>query len=114
MAQIGPIADVAHEMESLFEVISDSGLAATPEQIETLLRGHDQLAASVEAVAEQGACPPADEVLAELSSAQEAATADELMQCMASHLDPGTATYFEEQALYGRSASQGGRSLRTT
>lgn len=49
----------------------------------------------------------ADEVLAELSSAQEAATADELMQCMASHLDPGTATYFEEQALYGRSASQG-------
>ncbi|MAL98807.1 MAG: hybrid sensor histidine kinase/response regulator [Alteromonadaceae bacterium] len=68
MAQIGPIADVAHEMESLFEVISDSGLAATPEQIETLLRGHDQLAASVEAVAEQGACPPADEVLAELQS----------------------------------------------
>ncbi|TBW54865.1 hybrid sensor histidine kinase/response regulator [Marinobacter halodurans] len=69
MAEIAPVADIAHEMETLFERIVEGRLAATPERTDVALRAHDQLAAMVDAIAENGECPDAPDVLAALKSA---------------------------------------------
>ncbi|GAA3579136.1 Hpt domain-containing protein [Marinobacter xestospongiae] len=69
MAEITPVADIAHEMETLFERIVEGRLAATPARTELALRAHDQLAAFVETIADRGACPAAPELLQALRDA---------------------------------------------
>ena len=69
MAEIGPIADIAHEMETLFEYIVDGRLEATPARTEIALRAHDQLATMVDAIAETGQCSAAPDVLEALKAA---------------------------------------------
>lgn len=100
MAGIAPIADVAHEMETLFESLADGRLEATPARLEAALLGHDQLGASVDAVAEHGFCPDADLALAELRAALQEEP-DGAPEAEKSLIDAGSATYetpYSEQA----------------
>ncbi|BES73717.1 hypothetical protein RE428_47350 [Marinobacter nanhaiticus D15-8W] len=69
MAEIAPVADIAHEMETLFELIADGRLEATPARTQVALRAHDQLATLVDSIAESGHCPDAPDVLAALRAA---------------------------------------------
>ncbi|WP_404365863.1 Hpt domain-containing protein [Marinobacter sp.] len=69
MADISPIADIAHEMETLFERIAEGRISATAARTELALRAHDQLAALVEAIADQGQCPAAPDLVKELQEA---------------------------------------------
>lgn len=57
MAEISPIADLAHELETLFERIVEGRLQATTARLDLCLRSHDQLSVCVEAIAEQRPCP---------------------------------------------------------
>ncbi|MCH8498370.1 MAG: Hpt domain-containing protein [Marinobacter sp.] len=69
MADIAPIADIAHELETLFERIVDGRLQASTENVNLALQAHDQLAVMVEAVAEHAACPVAPALLQALRNA---------------------------------------------
>ncbi|WP_148864634.1 Hpt domain-containing protein [Marinobacter fonticola] len=69
MAEIAPVADIAHEMETLFERIVEGRLQATPARINVALRAHDQLATLIDSIADSGQCPAAPELLAELHAA---------------------------------------------
>ncbi|MDX1456906.1 MAG: Hpt domain-containing protein [Marinobacter sp.] len=69
MADIAPIADIAHEMETLFERIVDGRLTASPARTDLALRAHDQLAAMVESIADTGSCPEAPELVQALQAA---------------------------------------------
>ncbi|WP_166266870.1 Hpt domain-containing protein [Marinobacter caseinilyticus] len=77
MAGIAPIADIAHEMETLFERIAEGRIAATDARAELALRAHDQLATLVEALADQGQCPAVPDLVQELQAAVTDAPAPE-------------------------------------
>ena len=44
MAEIGPVGDLAHELEALYEGLSDRRFSHSPELAELLISSHDQLA----------------------------------------------------------------------
>ncbi|MEX0605747.1 MAG: Hpt domain-containing protein [Marinobacter sp.] len=69
MADIPPVADIAHEMETLFEYIVEGRIEATPARVELALRAHDQLAVLVEAIADGNPCPATPELVEELRAA---------------------------------------------
>ncbi|WP_165857740.1 Hpt domain-containing protein [Marinobacter sp. JSM 1782161] len=69
MAEIAPVADIAHEMETLFERIVEGRLPATAERTGVALKAHDELAAMVDAIADDGQCPEAPGVLQALRAA---------------------------------------------
>ncbi|MDX1800742.1 MAG: Hpt domain-containing protein, partial [Marinobacter sp.] len=69
MANIAPIADVAHEMETLFERIAEGRIEATEARRDLALRAHDQLAALIDAIADRGHCPDVPELVADLQAA---------------------------------------------
>ena len=71
MAEIAPVADIAHEMETLFERIAEGRITATQARIDLALRAHDQLAALVDAIADQGQCPAAPGLVEALKTATE-------------------------------------------
>src|SRR5690606_40076598 len=48
MAKIRPIGDLAHELETLYEGLSDGRYVHTPELAQLLQRSHDQLAVQLE------------------------------------------------------------------
>jgi len=48
MAEIGPVGDLGHELESLYEGLIDRRCTYTPELAELLVRSHDQLALMLE------------------------------------------------------------------
>ncbi|WP_152205612.1 Hpt domain-containing protein [Marinobacter changyiensis] len=91
MADIAPVADIAHEMETLFEYIVEGRIDATPARTELALRAHDQLAVAVEAIADGSPCPAAPELVEELR----AATTD---QDPAAQQDPDLLGIFLEEA----------------
>ncbi|WP_166256763.1 Hpt domain-containing protein [Marinobacter salicampi] len=69
MANITPVADIAHEMETLFERIVNGDIAATGPRTDVALRAHDQLAALIDAIADQKVCPEVPGLVAELQAA---------------------------------------------
>ncbi|SFL89385.1 Hpt domain-containing protein [Marinobacter zhejiangensis] len=71
MAEIAAVADIAHEMETLFERIVEGRIPATTERTELALRAHDQLAALVESIADSGRCPTVPALVQELRHAAE-------------------------------------------
>ncbi len=48
MAEIGPVGDLGHELESLYEGLIDRRCSFTPELAELLVRSHDRLALMLE------------------------------------------------------------------
>ncbi|MDC0662853.1 Hpt domain-containing protein [Marinobacter sp. SS21] len=69
MAEIAPVADIAHEMETLFERIADGRLAATGARTDLALQAHDQLAAMIESIADTGECLAVPEMVQALQAA---------------------------------------------
>lgn len=80
MAEISPIGDVSHELETLFESIVEHKFDASDDVIELCLRCHDALANMVDAVKDNVAVPSANNLLAEIKqvlSGDKPATAQE-------------------------------------
>lgn len=73
MAEINPIGDLAHELETLFEAIVNKQLEATQEMTSLCLNCHDALASMVEAV-QQG--DPINDAADLLQKIKEVTTAD--------------------------------------
>jgi two-component system, chemotaxis family, sensor kinase CheA len=65
------VRDLAHAMEDAFHVWRDRGPAPAGEQLETLLRAGDRLAAQVDAIAAGGEAPVETELVASLRSGPE-------------------------------------------
>ena len=63
MVEIGPIGDLAHELEYLYESLSAGSLQASTELFALVQRGHDRLAQMLDAVRAGQPCPPADRLI---------------------------------------------------
>jgi len=68
MVEIGPIGDLAHELENLYEGLSAGLLQATPALFVLLQSSHDRLAHMLDAVRAGLACPPADRLIAQIQA----------------------------------------------
>jgi chemosensory pili system protein ChpA (sensor histidine kinase/response regulator) len=66
MAGADAMGDLAHALEDLFELITAGQLKAGPELYEPLFACHDRLAAMVEQIATGKACPPAQDLIAQV------------------------------------------------
>ncbi|MBQ0764120.1 Hpt domain-containing protein [Marinobacter psychrophilus] len=66
MAGADAMGDLAHALEDLFERITRGELKPGPELYELLFACHDRLAAMVEQIATGKACPPAQELIAQV------------------------------------------------
>ncbi|MBS4087918.1 Hpt domain-containing protein [Pseudomonas rustica] len=63
MVEIGPVGDLAHELEYLYESLSAGSLQASTELFALVQRGHDRLAQMLDAVRAGQPCPPADRLI---------------------------------------------------
>ena len=63
MAEIRPIGDLSHELETLYEGLSDGRYSHTPELAALLLRSHDQLAVQLEQLQAQRPMDPATKLI---------------------------------------------------
>ncbi|MFP6831472.1 MAG: Hpt domain-containing protein [Pseudomonas sp.] len=63
MVEIGPIGDLAHELEYLYESLSSGALQPSPELFALVQRGHDRLAQMLDGVRAGQPCPPADRLI---------------------------------------------------
>ena len=68
MAEISPIGDLSHELETLFEAIVEDQFEATNDVIELCLSCHDALANMVDAVKDNMTVPAANDLLAEIKA----------------------------------------------
>ena len=66
MAGADAMGDLAHALEDLFELITRDELKPGPELYEPLFACHDRLAAMVEQIATGKACPPAQDLIAQV------------------------------------------------
>ncbi|WP_282356730.1 Hpt domain-containing protein [Pseudomonas sp. PS01303] len=74
MVEIGPIGDLAHELEYLYESLSAGSLQASTELFALVQRGHDRLAQMLDAVRAGQPCPPADRLINAIQSFSHPAT----------------------------------------
>ncbi|WP_336365562.1 hybrid sensor histidine kinase/response regulator [Marinobacter sp. C2H3] len=66
LADIGAVGDLSHELETLFEGLTDQRLAINPSLSDLLFRSHDRLASMVEAM-EAGQAPrPAPDLISDI------------------------------------------------
>ncbi|TDV47681.1 chemosensory pili system protein ChpA (sensor histidine kinase/response regulator) [Pseudomonas helmanticensis] len=63
MVEIGPIGDLAHELEYLYESLSSGVLQPSAELFALVQRGHDRLAQMLDGVRAGQPCPPADRLI---------------------------------------------------
>lgn len=63
MVEIGPIGDLAHELEFLYESLSTGALQPFAELFALVQRGHDRLAQMLDGVRAGQPCPPADRLI---------------------------------------------------
>ncbi|WP_460369511.1 Hpt domain-containing protein [Pseudomonas sp. Tul1A2] len=63
MVEIGPIGDLAHELEYLYESLSSGTLQPSTELFALVQRGHDRLAQMLDGVRAGQPCPPADRLI---------------------------------------------------
>ncbi|WP_085655845.1 Hpt domain-containing protein [Pseudomonas sp. B11(2017)] len=63
MVEIGPIGDLAHELENLYERLSAGTLQPGAELFALVQRSHDRLAQMLDAVRAGQPCPPADRLI---------------------------------------------------
>ncbi|UST84718.1 Hpt domain-containing protein [Pseudomonas siliginis] len=63
MVEIGPIGDLAHELEFLYESLSSGALQPSAELFALVQRGHDRLAQMLDGVRAGQPCPPADRLI---------------------------------------------------
>ncbi|MHA3734565.1 Hpt domain-containing protein [Pseudomonas sp. Eth.TT006] len=63
MVEIGPIGDLAHELEFLYESLAAGVLQPSTELFALVQRGHDRLAQMLDGVRAGQPCPPADRLI---------------------------------------------------
>ncbi|MFL1464576.1 Hpt domain-containing protein [Marinobacter sp. HN1S83] len=66
LADIPAVGDLAHELESLFEGLSEQRLSITDELSDLLFRSHDRLAGMVDALEQQESPRPAPDLIGEI------------------------------------------------
>ena len=72
MAKIRPIGDLAHELETLYEGLSDGRYVHTPELAQLLQRSHDQLAVQLEQLQARQPMSDALELLGDMRAYRQA------------------------------------------
>lgn len=68
MVEIGPIGDLAHELEYLYESLSTGALQPSAELFALVQRGHDRLAQMLDGVRAGQPCPPADRLISAIQN----------------------------------------------
>ncbi|WLG96198.1 Hpt domain-containing protein [Pseudomonas sp. FP198] len=68
MVEIGPIGDLAHELENLYEGLSAGLLQPSPALFALLQGSQDRLAHMLDAVRAGQPCPPADRLIAQIQA----------------------------------------------
>ncbi len=68
MVEIGPIGDLAHELEFLYESLSSGALQPSAELFALVQRGHDRLAQMLDGVRAGQPCPPADRLISAIQN----------------------------------------------
>jgi chemosensory pili system protein ChpA (sensor histidine kinase/response regulator) len=76
MVEIGPVGDLAHELEYLYESLSAGSLQASTELFALVQRGHDRLAQMLDAVRAGQPCPPADRLINAIQNFSHPATVE--------------------------------------
>jgi chemosensory pili system protein ChpA (sensor histidine kinase/response regulator) len=76
MVEIGPIGDLAHELEYLYESLSSSALQPSAELFALVQRGHDRLAQMLDGVRAGQPCPPADRLINAIQNFSHPATVE--------------------------------------
>ncbi|MCU7246695.1 Hpt domain-containing protein [Pseudomonas koreensis] len=68
MVEIGPIGDLAHELEYLYESLSSGVLHPSAELFALVQRSHDRLAQMLDGVRAGQPCPPADRLISAIQN----------------------------------------------
>ncbi|MDZ3828895.1 hybrid sensor histidine kinase/response regulator [Pseudomonas monsensis] len=76
MVEIGPIGDLAHELEYLYESLSTGALQPSAELFALVQRGHDRLAQMLDGVRAGQPCPPADRLISAIQNFSHPATVE--------------------------------------
>lgn len=76
MVEIGPIGDLAHELEFLYESLATGVLQPSAELFALVQRGHDRLAQMLDGVRAGQPCPPADRLINAIQNFSHPATPD--------------------------------------
>ncbi|MDL0430858.1 Hpt domain-containing protein [Marinobacter sp. TBZ242] len=74
LADIPPIGDLSHELENLFEGLTEQRLAVTGELSDLLFRCHDRLAGMVDALEQNEQLRPAPDLISEIHAYMDGAT----------------------------------------
>ena len=74
LADIQPVGDLSHELENLFEGLTEQRLAVTGELSDLLFRCHDRLAGMVDALEHQEPPRPAPDLISEIHAYMDSAT----------------------------------------
>ncbi len=74
LADIASIGDLSHELENLFEGLTESRLSVTSSLSELLFRCHDRLAGMVDALGQQETSRPAPDLISEIHAYMDNAT----------------------------------------
>ncbi|HEY9119897.1 MAG TPA: Hpt domain-containing protein, partial [Marinobacter sp.] len=74
LADIPPVGDLSHELENLFEGLTEQRLAVTGELSDLLFRCHDRLAGMVEALEQNEPPRPAPDLISEIHAYMDSAT----------------------------------------
>lgn len=74
LADIKPIGDLSHELENLFEGLTEQRLAVAGELSDLLFRCHDRLAGMVDALEQQEPPRPAPDLISEIHAYMDSAT----------------------------------------
>ena len=74
LADIAPIGNLSHELENLFEGLTENRLSVTSSLSELLLRCHDRLAGMIDALEEQETPRPAPDLISEIHVYMDSAT----------------------------------------
>jgi chemosensory pili system protein ChpA (sensor histidine kinase/response regulator) len=67
MVEIGPLGDLAHELEAVYERVSQGQLQASPQLFGLLHKGHDRLAQMLDAVRARQPLPAAGKLIAAIA-----------------------------------------------
>ncbi|MBL3556077.1 MULTISPECIES: Hpt domain-containing protein [Marinobacter] len=74
LADIPPVGDLSHELENLFEGLTEQRLAVTGELSDLLFRCHDRLAGMVDALEQNEPPRPAPDLISEIHAYMDSAT----------------------------------------
>jgi chemosensory pili system protein ChpA (sensor histidine kinase/response regulator) len=74
LADISAVGDLSHELENLFEGLTENRLAVTDSLSELLFRCHDRLAGMVDALEQQETPRPAPDLISEIHAYMDSAT----------------------------------------